>query len=717
MPAPGEALAPVEITGNRGGDIDERRRSTAAKIVVGREEIEKFGDQTLGDVLRRLPGVTIGGTPGRGGPIRMRGLGNGYTQILLDGERVPPGFSLDSIPPDQIERIEILRAPTAETGARAIAGTINIVTREGYKRRVNDVRVNASAEPGGLQGGLSWTRNVVLGDWTANWTVSAFGFRREDDSVTEIVADRLADGVRVGEQTLRSHSESRGGGLNANGRLQWRSAVTGGDTVTITPFFFANRYDYTARGSLEQHLGTTPPLYDAVDTEGEGGTTIARLNAQWTTRLGSESRLELRGGAGIRALENTVLRRESTAAVQTRTLDDRRDAKDRTLTAGAKLVRSLFEHHSLVAGAEYEGERLRDERRTLQDGLPILGEFDEALQAGTTRLAAYVQDEWDITPQWAAHAGLRWEAIETRGSGPPAQPDPRNRSSVWTPLFHTTWKPDPKSRDQLRFSLTRSYKSPTLGQLISRPFVNRRYPVAGPNTPTQVDTVGNPDLKPELAQGVDLALERYLPSSGILSANLYHRRITDYIRNVITLETVSYAPVPRYVSRPRNVGDASTSGLELEAKFRASDVVASLPRIDVRLNGSVFRSRVKDVSGPDNRLDQQPGGTANAGFDYRMAGLPILIGGNVNVTPGYTTRLSETQTASTGRRVVVDAYAAWTVNPNLTVRFSGSNLAALDDVSVSRVDGPDASGLPVRESTTVAQKSRASLQVRVEMKL
>ena len=63
----------------------------------------------------------------------MRGLGSGYTQILLDGQRVPPGFSLDSTrSPEQIERIEILRAPTAETGARAIAGTINIITREGF---------------------------------------------------------------------------------------------------------------------------------------------------------------------------------------------------------------------------------------------------------------------------------------------------------------------------------------------------------------------------------------------------------------------------------------------------------------------------------------------------------------------------------------------------------------------------------------------------------
>ena len=141
----------MNITGSRPDDVQERRQSTAAKIIIGREEIDRFGDSTLGDVLKRLPGVTIQGRPGRGGAIRLRGLGSGYTQILLDGERVPPGFSLDSISPDQVERIEILRAPTAETGARAIAGTINIITREGYTKRVNDLRLNAAYENGKRQ--------------------------------------------------------------------------------------------------------------------------------------------------------------------------------------------------------------------------------------------------------------------------------------------------------------------------------------------------------------------------------------------------------------------------------------------------------------------------------------------------------------------------------------------------------------------------------------
>jgi outer membrane receptor protein involved in Fe transport len=127
---PAVATQKVEITGNA-AQYEPRREDTASKIVVTQEEMAKYGDTTLADVLKRQPGITVsGGNAGRGGgEIRMRGLGAGYTQILLNGEPAPPGFTLDSLPPSQVERIEIVRAATAEFSTQAIAGTINIVLK------------------------------------------------------------------------------------------------------------------------------------------------------------------------------------------------------------------------------------------------------------------------------------------------------------------------------------------------------------------------------------------------------------------------------------------------------------------------------------------------------------------------------------------------------------------------------------------------------------
>jgi outer membrane receptor for ferrienterochelin and colicins len=46
----------IEITTERDNDTQQRRESTASKIVIGREEIERQGDANLGEILKRMPG-------------------------------------------------------------------------------------------------------------------------------------------------------------------------------------------------------------------------------------------------------------------------------------------------------------------------------------------------------------------------------------------------------------------------------------------------------------------------------------------------------------------------------------------------------------------------------------------------------------------------------------------------------------------------------------
>jgi iron complex outermembrane receptor protein len=714
-------LEPVQVTGSRADDIQERRNSTAAKIVIGRDEIDRFGDSTLGDVLKRLPGVTIQGRPGRGGAIRLRGLGNGYTQILLDGERVPPGFSLDSLSPDQIERIEILRAPTAETGARAIAGTINIVTREGYSTRVNDLKLTAAWENRALQPSLAWTRNVAAGDWTVNYSLTAFAQDRDSSSTTATLDNRLDDGSeRLGQVDAGSERERRHG-LHATGRLQWRGEG-GVDQLNLTPILVYGTGRTHREGRLTQTCpDVMPPCapvpYDTSGTDGKGSYSLARLNAQWTRRIATGGRVESRVGVGQAYQPSRSFRTEFTNGAVSRTFEDAGASRDTSYSTSVKLTTPFLDAHSLVSGAEFELNRRNDTRHPLENGVPVASDFGDELFARALRYAAYAQDEWSATPNWAAHAGLRWEAIATRGSAAQGEPDASNRSSVWTPLLHAVWKPDPKGRDQVRFSLTRSYRSPMLSSLIARTSYNTRYPVTGPNLPTQPDRSGNPDLKPELANGIDIAIERYLAGSGLLSANVFRRNITNYMRSVTTLETVSYSGSKRYVLRPENVGDATTEGIELEAKLRLSDVWADAPRIDLRSNASFFRSRVRGAPGPDNRLDQQPDYTANVGLDYRVPGLPLTLGGNLNWTPGYLTRISDVQTATLGRKLVVDAFGLWTFSPTFALRVTASNLAPSDYVFGSTVDGPDFQGIPVRESSRTTAPTFVNVQLRLELKL
>lgn len=679
VPAPEASPQRVEVTGTRQNENEERRQSTAAKIIVGRDEIERFGDSSLGDVLKRLPGVTIGGNPGRGGAIRMRGLGGGYTQILLDGERVQGGLSLDAIDPEMVERIEILRGPTAETGARAIAGTINIITREGFRKRLNDLKLGVGLENGIATPSINWTRDDKWGELSYSVSVNLWSWRRDDESTgTTTAVSTDPDNPYDYVQRDASQSESRRHGVNANARLQW--PLGEGQTFTLMPFLSVNEGGSESRSTLA--IDGYPPAdferYDHARSESDGRFMLARLNSQWRARLG-EGRFEGRGGVGASQSRNRSVRQEFDAAdALLRTVEDTSDSRERNAHLNAKYSLLMGDDHSLVTGTEVDIAR-RAETRT---GDLQLDEFDGTLRAATQRLALYAQDEWNVTPQWAAHAGLRWEGITTEGQGEGAVGD-ANRSSVWTPLLHAVWKPDPKARDQVRVSLTRSYRSPTLQNLLGRTTVSGRYPVDGPNTPTSPDRAGNPDLQPELATWIDIAVERYLPGGGMLSANFFHRRIRDLMRTLTTLEDVPWSDTPRWVSRPQNVGKATTQGVELEAKLKLSELVDDAPAVDLRANLSVFRSVVDSVPGPNNRLDQQPTGTANFGADYRWPGRPLTIGGNVNLTPGYTTRLSESQWVVQSPKRVLDAYALWTLNPGMRLRLSASNLLAQDAANTS----------------------------------
>jgi len=731
--APPAATQRIEVTGGRESDTEQRRQSTAAKIVIGREEIDKFGDATVGEVLRRLPGVTTPGAPGRGGPPRLRGLGNGFTQLLIDGQRIPPGFSLESLTPEQVERIEILRAPTAETGARAIAGTINIVTREGFKRRLNDLRIGLGLENGRLSPNLNWTHNDSAGPLTYNLSGSAFRPRRESSNETRTTVTDIASGALLEDRSNRSTTQDQRFGANLTSRLQWRLGAEGsGDLLALTPSIFHTEAHGDTRFTLAQALarpcapgqvdGCTPDLYTRGDSTTDSRFTNARLGAQWRQRMGNV-RLELNGGGGLWRAVNDSLRQEFGATAGPRSFDERSTSRENSLNlnlkgSGLAGGTEAGGEHSLVAGLELDASQRRETRFSLQDGVPQLTDFENNLQARALRLAAFAQDEWNLTPNWSAHAGLRWEGIRTRGDSGNGE-RPSNRSSVWTPLLHAVWKPDPKSRDQVRMSLTRSYRSPMLGTLIARPSINRLYPVTPtdqPNTELNPDSAGNPQLKPELATGIDIALERYLDAGGVLSANLFHRNISNLMRAQTRLETVSWSAFPRWVRRQQNIGDATTSGVELEAKFRLNQLVAGALPVELRSNLSVFSSRVKALPGPDNRLDQQAKATANLGADYRLRSLPLTLGGNLNWVPATTTRLELDQTSVAGRKSVWDAYALWTFNPALALRLLGNNLAPRDYLTTTVTDTTVA-GADERSTVRNSQSNDINWQLRLELKL
>jgi vitamin B12 transporter len=131
--------------------------------VIGPEEIARSGAQSLTELLQRQPGVEItqNGGPASTSGVFLRGANRGQTLVLIDGVRLGSSTvgatSLEAIPLDLIERIEVLRGPaSAVYGSDAIGGVIQVFTRKGTK----DLAANASAgygtyRTGAVAGGVS----------------------------------------------------------------------------------------------------------------------------------------------------------------------------------------------------------------------------------------------------------------------------------------------------------------------------------------------------------------------------------------------------------------------------------------------------------------------------------------------------------------------------------------------------------------------------------
>jgi len=663
--APAADMGRIEVTSGRDNDAQQRRESTASKIVIGREEIERQGDSNLGEILKRMPGITLDGAPGRGSGIRMRGMSQGYTQILLDGERVPPGFSVESLTPEMIERVEIYRAPTAETGAQAIAGTINIITREGRKGMPTELKVGSSFQGGYASPTASLVKYHSDETWSANYTLSVNRYAAPDHSENDLTRDEIPSTGgnttqhRFTSRVRTSDSHYAREGMNATARLQLKGDP--GETFTLMPFVALSQGNTSGSMFASQTSTGYLPLTTGSTNASSGNDNqfaIARLNGQWRRKLSTDTSMEWKFNVGGWNSHNEYQQTSSNLLLLP-TVTENSHIQDRSANVSGKYTNVMGGGHQWVSGSELESVR-----RTQA----VVGQYqthpgDADFKASSLRYAMYSQDEWQLTPNWASHLGARYEGLTTEGST--STGDVSNHNSVFTPLMHAMWRPEPDSRDQVRMSLTRSFKTPTMPTLLSRRTYTR-----DDNSVTNPDVSGNPNLKPEIATGLDVAVERYLPQGGVLSASAFHRRVQNLIRNVTSFDSSTQ----RWLSSPQNISEAITEGIELEAKFRMDQWIVDAPHVDVRSNVSFYRSRVLSIDGPNNRIDQQPDMTANLGADYRLSAVPLTLGGNVNYNPGYTTRTSDVQWLTVSQKRVMDVYGLWRVDSSTAWRLTLSNL-------------------------------------------
>lgn len=675
------------------GKIFYRDRTDApATLVYDLEYFQQFEPLTVGDMLKRVPSVAFLSDVLEYDGVRLRGLDPGYTQILINGKRVPGGgfdrsFFVDRIPAELVERIEINRSSSADRSGDAVAGSLNIVLRDGYSLDGGYLRV----------GGLRFDDSEFEPSVSAVWGGEALGGR--------LLLGANAQGRRNPKDKFSQRFDEPGGELD-NSEVQ--TDVRSGEDYSFNADY--SRELGTGRFGLNAFFVRTDRLQDEDSIEYAGGietdANILTVNVNdldiRTDNWGIGSEYEFAMAAGETRLrfgyagfddeqfefeDEFEYRRDAIPFPE----DDRftgeqtfLDIEDRELTAELRHQRE-FNDFELAFGLDYTRKSrdtsiIEDRNRITIPNAPaprpvIPGAYGPFLQVpggvntiDEDRFEPFVKFSGDSGPlEW--EFGVRYQYTDVQIEDftlPAGGRDSDNDYGTLLPSGHLLYNLDEDRR--LSFSIARTARRPGFDQISPALLTGE----LGDN-----DLLGNPDLDPEDAWGLDLGFEQRLGSDGIVGVNLFYRAIKDLIEIANTGIEGDDGP-GSFVLTPRNTGDGEVWGAELDLSTPLS--AFGMNNTGVFFNYSWLDSEIDDLFGT-RRFNDQSNYVFNLGFIQELPQLAASFGVTYREQGDAFGRIvgEEVRTSYDGD---LEAFVEKRLGEQWTLRLTGSNLldASKDEI-------------------------------------
>ena len=275
------AKAPVDAT-----------KFAGSVTIINAADIRSSGASSVTEVLESVPGVqlVVTGNNSTKAP-QLRGQNTDQVLVLVNGKRLPntdrnlpfaPGYRYNWVPVTNIERIEVIRGPGSSLyGADALAGVINIITREAEGKWHGNLSLynkQADSHAGGDEEGVSIAVSGALGE-RVDLSLAA-----ETTNVDAIFDDTNTLTLKS-EKATKNFQADVGIDLNANDRLQLgflygeedgRDIDKGFSGVSTTENDVKRRrssIDYsTTLGDFATNVGLTTSKADVIE-----GTSVWRI--------------------------------------------------------------------------------------------------------------------------------------------------------------------------------------------------------------------------------------------------------------------------------------------------------------------------------------------------------------------------------------------------------------------------------------------------------
>lgn len=657
---PTTTLKEVTVTASSEAEA-ERQAAVTQKTVIDRQEIEALGGLTVGEVIRKLPGIEAGAHSGDGGPsANARGMGRDSVQFLVDGERPSANarYALTSVgrlPSGELERVEILRGASAEHGGSAPV-TVNLIMRKAKPTASTSVRAAAGLrgdEPNG-----QFTASLGGGDKAFSWilpvTVNHHGMPLEKFASRQ----QANGGTRTLWQEEKESSPYRLNEFIVSPRLTWRDS---NGSLSLWPSVYHNRGERSSEFSRAAYAnaaaGTGLTADGSRREREESQLSIARLRAEGErkTDLGKlSSRVAVMGARREQGTDRTWI---DAGGNRTNGREEiRRD--EREFSSALRLDRPVGDG-MLSAGIEQSWHR-REETQRATGASVYSGDYDARAQQWT----AWLQHEWPLAKALTLTYGLRGEHVVLE-----AESRQHNASQLAPSL---AGRFEFSSDLILRSSLGAGLKAPKLEEISGLTVRG-----AGFNSPLEADRGGNANLQAERNINWELALDKHLPhEAGTVGANIYVRRTEDFIERRTALEG------SRWVDRPYNEGMARHWGLELDAKLKGD--AFGWKGAAIRSHLTLPKARVEDERlGITRDARDLPRYQWSLGIDQALPFWQASAGFQLNQYGPTQTDIPGELATRQKARTMLDLYIARRLTPQLNLRLEAQNVLGADTTRLS----------------------------------
>lgn len=620
----------------------DRTEATAPVLSYDLEYFQRFEPLTVGDMLKRVPSVTFVSDVLEYDGVRLRGLDSGYTQILINGKRVPGAgldraFFVDRIPAEIVERIEIVRSASADRSGDAVAGALNIVLRDGYSidggyvragtTRFDDGKYESNA--GAFWGGEALSGNLLLGVNVQGRRNPKEKFSQRFDEPggtldnTEVQTDVRSGTdyafnadyrVGVGE-TAELHLSGmfvRTDRIQDEDSIEYRSGLeNNANLLTINDNDLDIRTDnYTLGAGLKFNMA--------------GGDTEIRLDRASITddQFEFENEFEYLRDSNPFPEDDRFTR-----DITDLRIDDTDTSAEVTHEREAGFGKIKFGLQATLKDRDTRILNAPRYRVTIPNAPgvrpPIPGPA-QPLSAAPGGVNTIEEQRYEpfvkLSGEQGAiewEAGLRYEYTDTEVNDRTVAANLARTETNYgflLPSAHMRWNLDDGNR--ITASVARTMRRPDFNA-ISPALLEAE---AGDN-----DVLGNPLLEAESAWGLDVGYEHRLGTKGIFGMNLFYRDIQDLVELANTgLPGSEDDPSNRaWIFQPRNTGDGQVWGAEFDLSTPLSGM--GLDDTGVFVNYTWLDSEISDEFGK-RRFNNQSNYVYNVGFIQELPTVAASFG-------------------------------------------------------------------------------------------